>query len=576
MNKQIWSLIDAYSGKLLGEVFIELFAACSAWLKLLSNGELDDEYDFTGDETKETLAKVLNDCVDVNFSQHRWDIKDSQLTQLLASLKKLLEANLITYPELSQVIKELQDREGKGAFSVPNELSELGARLIGANVQSVYCPFNRGADFAMQWPKSVDKCGETLVDSEVFLAEVHNILLSNNFQTVNINPIYSPYYIGDGGLKQFDASIAIPPIGMKLKTEDINDIWGRFPEKSLMGEVYFIRHMLAQTSKTVVCFVANGLLFRSAAGEKQFKQDVVHQNWVKAIIALPSNLLSHTGIQISVLVLDKNKTDKKVKFIDASSDVFTDKSSRTRNRLTNIDRILDAYNSNEESDISSNVVSGQIIENDYNLSPNRYVFSGESKEVKEYLRKFETAKLEELVDIIRPQAVKHVEDGIETFYEFNLSSLNDAGFILGEGKQIKVSQNDVAKANKQTIQANDVLVVCKGAVGKVGFVSDDVDDNAIASQAFSVLRVKSHINAITAEVLYQYLTSKYGQQLLSELATGTSALMLSAKDLNTLEVPLFSTEKLNQIKEVRQQIVNTNQQIESLKSDIENLNNSWL
>jgi type I restriction enzyme M protein len=121
-----------------------------------------------------------------------------------------------------------------------------------------------------------------------------------------------------------------------------------------------------------------------------------------------------------------------------------------------------------------------------------------------------------------------------------------------------------------------VLVVCKGAVGKVGFVGDDVDDNAIASQAFSVLRVKSHINSITAEVLYQYLTFKYGQQLLSELATGTSALMLLAKDLNTLEIPLFSAEKLNQIKEVRQKIVNTNQQIESLKSDIENLNNSWL
>lgn len=576
MNKQIWSLIDAYRGKLLGEVFIELFAGCSAWLKLLSDGKLDDQHDFTGEETKEQLAKVLNDCVDVNFSLHKWDIRGSQLTELITSLKKLLDANVITFSELSEVIKELQDRDGKSTYSVPNELTELGTRLISANVESVYCPFNRGVDFAMQWPKSVEKCGESLVDSEVFLAEVHNILLGNNFHTVNSNPIYSPHYIGEGGLKQFDASIAIPPIGMKLKTEDINDIWGRFPEKSLMGEVYFIRHMLAQTSSTVVCFVANGLLFRSAAGEKQFKQDVVNQNWVEAVISLPSNLLPNTGIQVSALVLDKNKTDGNVKFIDASSDVFIDKSSRTRNRLINIDRIIEAYNSNEESDISSNTSPDQIIENDFNLSPNRYVLSDSSKEAKQYLRQFETVKLEELVDIIRPQAVKHVESGIETFFEFNLSNLDGTGFILGEGKQIKVSQNDIVKANKQTIQANDVLVVCRGAVGKVGFAGNDIGENAIASQVFAVLRVKPHVSTVTAEALYQYLTSKYGQQLLSELATGTSALMLSAKDLNTLEIPLFSAEKLNQIKEVRQKIVNTHRQIESLKADIKNLNNSWL
>tara|TARA_R110001583_G_scaffold75830_1_gene208356 strand:+ start:24486 stop:26222 length:1737 start_codon:yes stop_codon:yes gene_type:complete len=578
VNKQILSLISAYRGKLSTETFTEILAACMAWLKLSSNGKLDDEHDFKGTASKELLAKVLNNCVDVHFSSEKWDIDDAQLTKLLNSLLELIKANVVSYTELSEVIKHLHYSEGKNSslFTVPVELAELGAKLIGDNTQSVYCPFLGGSDFAMQWPKAVEKCGESLVGSEVFFAEVHSILLENKFDTVNANPIYTPYYIGDGGLKQFDASIAMPPIGMKLQVDKINDIWGRFPEKSLMGEVYFLRHMLAQTSNTVVCFVANGFLFRTAAGEKQFKQDVVNQNWVKAVIALPNNLLSNTSISISILVLDKNKNDTKVKFIDASSDIFTDKSSRTRNRLVNIDKILEAYSSIEASDISSNAVPGQLIENDYNLSPNRYVFSDESKEVKEYLRQFKTAKLEDLVDIIRPQAVKHVEDGVENFYEFNLSNLDDVGFVSGEGKQICVSQNDISKANKQAIKANDVLVVCKGAVGKIGFADGNIGDNAIASQAFSILRVKPYVKEITAEALYQYLTSKYGQQLLVELATGTSALMLSAKDLNTLDVPLYPAEKLDEISEVRQKVINIFQQIEGLKSDVKQLNESWL
>lgn len=578
MNKQILSLISAYRGKLSTETFTEILAACMAWLKLSSDGKLDDEHDFKGAASKELLVKVLNSCVDVHFSSEKWDIGDTQLTKLLNSLCELIKANVVSYIELSEVIKHLHYGEGRNSsvFTVPVELAELGAKLIGNNIKSVYCPFLGGSDFAMQWSKSVDKCGESLVGSEVFFAEVHSILLGNKFNTVNANPIYFPHYIGDGGLRQFDASIALPPMGMKLQLNEINDIWGRFPEKSLMGDVYFLRHMLAQTSGTVVCFVANGFLFRTAAGEKQFKQDVVNQNWVKAVIALPSNLLSNTGISISILVLDKNKKDSKVKFIDASSDFFTDPSSRTRNRLINIDNILKAYSSNEESDISSNAEPEQLIENDYNLSPNRYVFSDKSKEVQEYLEQFKTAKLEDLVDIIRPQAVKHAEDGVENFYEFNLSSLDDIGFVCGEGKQICVSQNDIGKANKQVIKANDVLVVCKGAVGKIGFADGNISENAIASQAFSILRVKPYVKKITAEALYQYLTSKYGQQLLAELTTGTSALMLSAKDLNTLDVPLYPAEKLKKMSEVRQKVINTFQQIEDLKSDIKKLNESWL
>lgn len=584
MNKQVWSLLDNFRGALDAHDFIVQIAACFIWIKQTGTKVIDEHDRFDASiepATMHMLPSMLEHAVGTEtifLPERRGKFSGEKIYHLMRGLQDLLKAQLVTYKDLSDTLKFISADFGKSGNlpHVPYELATLGINLLGDKTETVYCPFNNGYYFANELPSSSEKQGETLASIDVYFAEVDRFLLDSNFSIVQNDPFQSPYYVGDGGLVQFDTSIAMPPFGLKIKSKEINDIWGRFPEKSLMGEVYFLRHMLAHTFGTVVCFVANGFLFRTSAGEKQFKQDVVNHNMIKAVISLPANLVARTGIPISVLVLDKRKTCNTIKFIDASSDVFTDKSSRTRNRLNNIDRILEAYNSSENTDISVHASPQEIKDNEYNLSPSRYVLSENDKELSSYLSQFKTAKLEELVEIVRPQALKHTESGEEIYYEYNLSNLDEIGFIQGEGKKICVDQNDIAKAKKQTIKASDVLVVCKGAVGKVGFAGGEIEFNAIASQAFSILRVKPHISSITAEALYQYLASKYGQLQLSSLATGTSALMLSAKDLNTLEVPLFTTEKLNQIKAVRQQIIDTNKQIQSLRSDIKRLNHSWL
>lgn len=578
MNKHIWSLIDASRGSFTTEEFIELFAACSAWLKLSDDKQLDELHKYTGTNSKERLLTVLNDCIDVNFSLPIWDLTDDKIELLLKSLRELINAKVISYVELSDTIKQLQTENSKdsGIFSIPIELCSLGVALLGDKTKSVYCPFNNGSDFAFQLPKTSEKFGENYVNADQYFAEIHNILLDENFQTVNSDPIASPYYIGEGGLRQFTSSLAMPPFNVKLQQENIKDIWGRFPETPYHSEVYFLRHMLAQTSDIVVCFVANGFLSRTAAGEKQFKQDVLSKNWVKTVIALPSNLLSNTAIAVSIIVLDKNKTARTVNFIDAATEEFVDKTARTRNRLTAIDKIIEAYNSDVDSPISKHCTHEQIEENDFNLLPTRYVSSEESQMLKSFLASHNTARLEELVDIIRPQAVKHNEKGETVFTEYNLSSLNDVGELTGQGKSIKVGVKELKQVKKQVIKANDVLVVCRGAVGTIALVSESIEENALASQAFSILRVKPHISGVTPESIYQYLISEFGQIQLSLLVTGTGSANLPAKDLNELSMPLFDATQIEKIKQIRQQVLDTHHKIKELKQNITEINNNWL
>nr|WP_223231646.1 type I restriction-modification system subunit M/S [Pseudoalteromonas distincta] len=459
---------------------------------------------------------------------------------------------------------------------VPQELVELGISLLKNNNESVYCPFNTGYFFANYLPKKSRKCGEAKASNDVFFAEVDAFLLDSDFHIRKTDCILLPSFIGDGGLEQFQSAIAFPPLNQKYGKLELNDIWGRFPESSLTGDVYHLRHMLAHVSNLVVCFVSNSFLFRSAAGEKLFKQDILEQGILNAVIALPSGLLSNTTIPVNILVLDKTKTTQEVTFIDASSEIFVEKVSRTRGRLVEIERIINSFTCESNSSISKKCSIDKIIANEYNLSPSRYVLSDEEQKLNNFLMENDTAQLEDVVEIIRPQAVKHDDNGIEEYTEYNVSNINGIGQLAGYGKRISVNQKEFVKAKKQIIKPNDILIVCKGAVGKVAVVGDNISKDSIASQAFSILRIKPHINSVTTESLYQYFISNFGQLQFKSIATGTSALMISAKDLSTLQVPVFDEKKLYELKMIRKKVMNTHNQITALNQEIMQLNNSWI
>ncbi|TOF36174.1 hypothetical protein CGJ24_15660 [Vibrio parahaemolyticus] len=580
MNKQIWSLFDALRGACEFSALTEPFAACCAWVKLNESNKLSEEHQLVNPHksVKEQLQKVMGDCVSVQYHAESWTLSDDVLLQLVASLQQLVRAKAISYQDLSEAITSLLEESGKkyGQLTIPNELTDLGVGLLGDKVESVYCPFTAGYEFAHKLPLESLVAGETPLRSDAFYADVHNVLLDRNFRVTCTDPIFVPTLIGDGGLKQFQSSIAMPPLGQKYPKSDIHDIWGRFPEKSLMADVYQLRHMLAHASDVAVGFVTNGFLFRTAAGEKQFKQNVLEGNWLKAVIALPSNLLDSTSIPLSIVVFDKHKTNDSVLFIDASGEHFIDKASRVRNKLANSEQIRSIYNAFENSEFSKVCSIAEIEAMDYNLSPSRYVLTNEDVVLKQFLEQYPTAKLSELVEIVRPQAVKHDADADAEYIEHNLTSLNTIGQLEGAGKKIKVASKEIAKVEKQKIQAGDVLVSCRGAVGRVALIDDSIEDNVIASQAFAILRLKPQVNNLSSVALYQYLTSAFGQQQLSSLVTGTTAQMLSAKDLSNMDVPVFSAEKLAEFEMVRFNVIEVHQKILGLQKEIEQINLSWM
>ena len=143
--------------------------------------------------------------------------------------------------------------------------------------------------------------------------------------------------------KHFHYMLCNPPYGVDWKKyqtpirEEANALGkeGRFgaglPRIS-DGQLLFLQHMISKMrgdeAGSRIGIVMNGSpLFTGGAGsgESEIRRWLLEQDWVEAIIALPTELFYNTGIQTYVWLLTNKKAAKrrgKVQLIDASGDSF--------------------------------------------------------------------------------------------------------------------------------------------------------------------------------------------------------------------------------------------------------------
>lgn len=129
----------------------------------------------------------------------------------------------------------------------------------------------------------------------------------------------------------FDVIVANPPYGVNWKgfeSEIRNDQTGQFqfyPSVS-DGQLLFMQHILSQLDdKGIAVEVHNGsTLFSGDAGsgESNIRKYVFDQDWVEAIIQMPSDEFFNTGIYTYLWIMNKNKPEShrnKVMLINGSN-----------------------------------------------------------------------------------------------------------------------------------------------------------------------------------------------------------------------------------------------------------------
>ena len=288
-----------------------------------------------------------------------------------------------------------------GEFYTPTAVSGLLAKLAAPRPGSTICdPACGSGSLLIQASQEVGSENFALYGQEVngatwALARMNMFLHARDAARIEwCDTLNSPTLVEGDHLMRFDVVLANPPFSLdKWGAEDASSdqyqrFWRGVPPKS-KGDYAFITHMIEiakRQSGRAVVIVPHGVLFRGGA-EGRIRQQLIEENLLDAVVGLPANLFTTTGIPVAILIFDRSREEgganedrRDVLFIDASKD-FTPGKTQNVMEETHITKVLETHRTRAEIERYSHLASpAEIAENGHNLNIPRYVDTFEPEE----------------------------------------------------------------------------------------------------------------------------------------------------------------------------------------------------
>lgn len=352
--------------------------------------------------------KGLFDDLDVNSTKLGSTVKNrnAKLVKLLKAIGDLpvgnLEDNAIdlfgdAYEYLMQMYASQAGKSG-GEYYTPQEVSELLTRLtvVGKkSVNKVYDPACGSGSLLLKFAKILGKenvrngfFGQEINLTTYNLARINMFLHDVNFNEFSIahgDTLTEPAHLDD---EPFEAIVSNPPYSTHWEGKDnpllIND--ERYAPAGVLApkskaDLAFTMHILSwlAVNGTAAIVEFPGVLYRGGA-ERKIRKYLVDNNYVDAVIQLPSDLFFGTTIATCIIVLKKSKQDNSVLFIDGSAQFSR---SGNKNKLTEANQkaVLDLFTNREDVDYAAKLVTGEAIaDNSYNIAVSSYVEKEDTRE----------------------------------------------------------------------------------------------------------------------------------------------------------------------------------------------------
>ncbi|MCP3926751.1 MAG: SAM-dependent DNA methyltransferase [Desulfobacterales bacterium] len=232
---------------------------------------------------------------------------------------------------------EFANAEGKkgGQFYTPKAIVKLMVEMIEPYKGRVYDPASGSGGMFVMSEKFVTAHGRSVKDITVYGQESNQTtwkLSKMNLAIRNINSKFVAWNTEGSFLKdahpdlKADYILANPPFNQKEWGVDILQEDARWKKYGTPpnGNANFgwMLHMLYHLSpKGVMATVlSNGSLSSNTSGEGDIRKNLVENDLVECILALPKQLFYNTGIPACIWFLrrEKNSHSKEVLFIDAS------------------------------------------------------------------------------------------------------------------------------------------------------------------------------------------------------------------------------------------------------------------
>lgn len=384
-----WEVVQKQAegiGHKLNEVFDKLTNANSPKLD-----KIFDDLDFANKDKfpNETLQRLIN-----HFSQHNFG--DNYISSdLLGDAYEYL-------------IEQFAADAGKkgGEFYTPREVERVIINILKPHEKDhIYDMAVGSGGFLLEaYHYLKDEAGEKKARSLYLYGQEINIgtyaiakinMFLHGLDSADIqrgDTLADPKFLNpDGSLKTFDICVANPPYSISEWEYEIfkNDKYGRVsgyempPAKK--ADYAFVLHMVKSMNENgrAGIVLPHGVLFRGGA-EGRIREELIKNDLIEAIIALPAKLFYGTGIPAAIVIFNKNKPENhknKILIVDAEQD-YEEGKNQNRLRKKDIEKMVSAFDGYRDIEKYARVVdTKELEENEFNLNVRRYVENGEDEEV---------------------------------------------------------------------------------------------------------------------------------------------------------------------------------------------------
>ncbi len=368
------------------------------------------------------IAKVNKDLqgiidrIDFNATTHgQRDIDDDRLSKLIEKIAekplglKDVEPDIIGR-SYEYLIRKFAEGSGQsaGEFYTPAEVGIIMAKIMdaepgmeiydpccGSGGLLIKCELEMEAKMSL---RSKDKYAPLQLNGQEFTPSTWamskmNMVIHDMEGDIEIgDTLKNPKFREGNSLQKFDCVVANPMWNqgrdsLPYISDDyfINDELERFPAGSCGGKIDWgwVQHIyssLNETGKAAVVLdtgaASRGSGNQSNNKEKDVRKWFIEHDLIEGVIYLPENLFYNTSAPGIILFLNQQKPeDKKDKIYLLHAGKEFEKGD-PKNFITpqGIERIAETFKHFKEEEKFARLVNkGEIVKNDYNISPSRYI-----------------------------------------------------------------------------------------------------------------------------------------------------------------------------------------------------------
>lgn len=482
----------------------------------------------------------------------------STINKLLENKEQDLVDEIISKPEI------------RTAFDVrtPENEAELMDYLLdikdGSEIMDLYSGIGKIDEVFARNHKNIVIDGFELNDSALEIAKIKMYAMQNN----NVH-YYKKDVLSDSFENKYQYAVADIPFISRYDKEvqkslenDCKKLNIELSSRISTTWITAIKIIFAlkENGKAVITTM-KGSLFNTL--DREIRKELIEKGYIEAIIDLPNKIVPYTNTEISFVLLNKSKKNKKIKFVNLK-DCYLMQGKINIIDLEKAKKVIE----NESIEVDYK----EIKDNNFSLNYNTYTGNVEiengielGKVTWDIFRGYQITSAE-----INKMLVENEED--MNYKILEISNINDDGEICAELKMINSGERNL---DRYLLRDGDILISARGDKIKKCLIHIGYDERIIANGSINVIRADQ--NRLYPLYLKTFLDSEKGNISLNNIKSGVTIPSINVGELQKMLVPCPSMEEQRKIVdkiEVKLEIIeSTTKRLEELKKELKNMAN---